>query len=192
MTEADLSADISEKEKTGGAQAQDEAQKRAAPEPAPLLKEERTTRVAVRSVRELGALLRIARQRLNLSQTDAAICCGVGRRFYVELENGKATVRMDKVFPVLDALGLQLSLGGPGTAFTVKELAGAAVKLDKNEPEHVWEADFSKNVTAPYEETVTATGPGRRIGAVANRWQRPNAVRTNERVLRVGDEETSK
>ena len=48
----------------------------------------RTKRIHVSNVAEIGALVRLARQRLNMSQTDAAVCCGVGRRFFVELENG--------------------------------------------------------------------------------------------------------
>lgn len=52
----------------------------------------RTRRICVHNATEIGALVRLARQRLGISQTDAAICCGVGRRFLVELENGKPTV----------------------------------------------------------------------------------------------------
>lgn len=142
----------------------------------------RTKRVVIHSVRELGALLRIARQRLNMSQTDAAICCGVGRRFYVELENGKPSVRMDKVFMVLNALGLNLALGGPGTAFTIEQLANACLKQEEDEPEHVWEAEFVKGLSAPYEVTPPPEKPvrGRRAGSVELRYRRKNAVHSED------------
>lgn len=142
----------------------------------------RTKRVVIHSVRELGALLRIARQRLNMSQTDAAVCCGVGRRFYVELENGKPSVRMDKVFAVLNSLGLNLALGGPGTAFTVEQLANACLKQEEDEPEHVWEAEFVRGLTAPYEETAKPEKPvrGRRAGSVELRFRRKNAVHSED------------
>lgn len=72
----------------------------------------RTKRIRVQHSSEIGALVRLARRRLGMSQTDAAICCGVGRRFLVELENGKPTVQLDKVLVVLDALGIGLTAGG--------------------------------------------------------------------------------
>lgn len=74
----------------------------------------RTRRICVHNATEIGALVRLARQRLGMSQTDAAICCGVGRRFLVELENGKPTVQLDKMLVVLDALGIGLMVRGPG------------------------------------------------------------------------------
>ena len=78
----------------------------------------RTRRICVHNATEIGALVRLARQRLGMSQTDAAICCGVGRRFLVELENGKPTVQLDKMLVVLDALGIGLMVRGPGVSFT--------------------------------------------------------------------------
>lgn len=85
----------------------------------------RTRRICVHNATEIGALVRLARQRLGMSQTDAAICCGVGRRFLVELENGKPTVQLDKMLVVLDALGIGLMVRGPGVSFTAEELAQA-------------------------------------------------------------------
>ena len=81
----------------------------------------RTRRICVHNATEIGALVRLARQRLGMSQTDAAICCGVGRRFLVELENGKPTVQLDKMLVVLDALGIGLMVRGPGVSFTAEK-----------------------------------------------------------------------
>lgn len=96
----------------------------------------RTRRICVHNATEIGALVRLARQRLGMSQTDAAICCGVGRRFLVELENGKPTVQLDKMLVVLDALGIGLMVRGPGVSFTAEELAQAAVKRESEDPPH--------------------------------------------------------
>lgn len=148
--------------------------------------EARTTRVVVHSVRELGALLRVARQRLNMSQTDAAICCGVGRRFYVELENGKETVRMEKVLAVLDALGLNLALGGPGLAFTADQLANAYLKQEDGEPEHVWEADFAEMDDVPFEPEKPHT-LGRKSGSIALQYRRKSLIRTKDGDIRIED-----
>ena len=60
----------------------------------------------VTSPAELGAAIRRARATLNLSYRDAAERCGVGYRFFIELENGKRTARLDKTLAVLMGVGL--------------------------------------------------------------------------------------
>ena len=62
----------------------------------------------VASVGELGRAVRVARKAAGLDQKDAAGLAGVGLRFLSDLENGKSTVRMDKVMRVLAVLGLEL------------------------------------------------------------------------------------
>nr|WP_306238462.1 helix-turn-helix transcriptional regulator [Ornithinimicrobium sp. HY1745] len=48
------------------------------------------------------------RRALGLRQADLAALAGVSERFVRELESGKTSVRLDKVEPVLEALGLRL------------------------------------------------------------------------------------
>ncbi len=108
----------------------------------------RATNVRIRSVAELGALLRIVRLRMELTQGEAAECCGVGRRFYVELENGKPSVQFDKVLDVLETLGLTLSVGGPGAGFSARELAFIPVKQQEG-ARHAWDVDWSKLPSGP-------------------------------------------
>lgn len=50
------------------------------------------------------------RKELGLRQVDLAELAGVSERFVRLLESGKSSVRLDKVQPVLDVLGLRLSL----------------------------------------------------------------------------------
>lgn len=52
----------------------------------------------------------VRRRELGLRQLDLALLAGVSERFVRELETGKASVRLDKVEPVLDVLGLELRL----------------------------------------------------------------------------------
>ena len=60
---------------------------------------------------DLGRTVRARRKQDGLTLVEAAGLIDVGVRFLSELENGKPTVRLDKVLQVLEALGLQLQIG---------------------------------------------------------------------------------
>jgi len=66
--------------------------------------------VLATSAAQIGTSVKAARGMLGWSQHQAASKAGVGYRFYRELETGKATVRLDKVFRVLRALSLTLAV----------------------------------------------------------------------------------
>lgn len=57
--------------------------------------------------------VRYNRNSLNMTQEELAVKAGVGLRFIRELEQGKETLRMDKVNQVLQLFGYTLS-PGPG------------------------------------------------------------------------------
>lgn len=50
------------------------------------------------------------RKKLGLTQVDFAKRAGVGLRFLRELEEGKPTVRLDKINQVLEFLGMHIEL----------------------------------------------------------------------------------
>jgi y4mF family transcriptional regulator len=56
----------------------------------------------------LSDFLKDKRKRLNLSQQQLAEKAGVGLRFVRDLEQGKTTLRMDKVNQVLKLFGQEL------------------------------------------------------------------------------------
>lgn len=56
----------------------------------------------------LGQAVRQRRRELGLRQEEVADLAGTSQRFVHSLETGKATVRLDKVLPVLGVLGLGL------------------------------------------------------------------------------------
>jgi len=58
----------------------------------------------------LAAFVRGERRRNRLSQGRLALLAGVGRRFVVELEAGKPTLRLDKVEAVLRVFGRRLAI----------------------------------------------------------------------------------
>jgi y4mF family transcriptional regulator len=56
----------------------------------------------------LSDFLKDRRKKLNLSQQQLSEKAGVGLRFVRDLEQGKTTLRMDKVNQVLQLFGLEL------------------------------------------------------------------------------------
>lgn len=70
----------------------------------------------IHSLQQLGVAIRDARKRQALRQDELAAVAGVGIRFLVEVEAGKPTAQIGKVFDVLAALGLEIDItprGGP-------------------------------------------------------------------------------
>lgn len=70
----------------------------------------------IHSLQQLGVAIRDARKRQALRQDELAAVAGVGVRFLVEVEAGKPTAQIGKVFDVLAALGLEIDItprGGP-------------------------------------------------------------------------------
>lgn len=68
----------------------------------------RSDDTSFRSITDLASVITRRRSELRLTQVDLAAAAGTGNRFIVELEQGKATVRADKVLAVLRELGLEL------------------------------------------------------------------------------------
>jgi y4mF family transcriptional regulator len=60
----------------------------------------------IQSTIDIGQQIQSARKKQGLSQEELAMLANVGRRFVVELEQGKATAQLGKVLQVLHALGL--------------------------------------------------------------------------------------
>ncbi len=56
--------------------------------------------------------MRAQRRAQGLTQAEAAELAGVGVRFVRELEKGKPTAHIGKVFAVLTTLGLRITLAG--------------------------------------------------------------------------------
>jgi y4mF family transcriptional regulator len=59
---------------------------------------------------ELSKFLKQKRKQLGLTQEDLSAKAGVGLRLVREMEQGKATLRMDKVNQVLWLFGAELSV----------------------------------------------------------------------------------
>jgi len=59
-------------------------------------------------VERFGALLRQRRIALGMHQNDLALASGVGRRFIIDLEAGKASCQIGKALLVAEALGIKI------------------------------------------------------------------------------------
>ena len=59
----------------------------------------------------IGEFVKQQRKQLGLTQKEFAMRAGLGLRFVRELEQGKETLRMDKVNQALDMFGME---AGPG------------------------------------------------------------------------------
>jgi y4mF family transcriptional regulator len=70
----------------------------------------------------LSAFVRARRKTGGLTQHELGDLAGVGKRFVVELEQGKPTLRMDKVNQVLGVFGKRL---GPVAATRDEAAAGS-------------------------------------------------------------------
>lgn len=60
---------------------------------------------------QLGELIRARRRELGVTQRDLAMASGTGLRFIIDLEKGKPTCQTGKMLHVLQALGLDLTVG---------------------------------------------------------------------------------
>ncbi|MEN9590625.1 MAG: hypothetical protein RLZZ481_2411 [Pseudomonadota bacterium] len=79
---------------------------------------------SIRTAQQLGDALRTARKQLGLTQPQLALAAGVGVRFIVDLEAGKATVQLQQVLRVIDALGGELAIDGLPAAIAASTAKG--------------------------------------------------------------------
>ena len=68
-----------------------------------------STSETVSTMAHLGQLVRQVRKEQGLTQLDVAGLAGLSNRFIIDLERGKETLQVQKVFDVLALLGLELT-----------------------------------------------------------------------------------
>ena len=64
-------------------------------------------------IKELGEFVAKVRKAQGVTQLQLAQAASVGRRFVVELENGKETIQAGKLLKVLETLGVDVTLTAP-------------------------------------------------------------------------------
>ena len=68
---------------------------------------------SITNMRDLGAYVADVRKRQGVTQLELSQAAMVGRRYIVELENGKETLQAGKLLKVLAVLGIGLDLIDP-------------------------------------------------------------------------------
>ena len=66
----------------------------------------------IQNTEDLSKAIKGSRKSLKLTQAKCATFCGVGLRFFSELENGKQSLHLGKVMQVLQMLGLKMQIIG--------------------------------------------------------------------------------
>lgn len=64
----------------------------------------------IKNTNELAEIIREVRKKQGISQEDLAGLSNTGVRFIVDLEKGKQTCQIEKVFSVINALGIDLKV----------------------------------------------------------------------------------
>ena len=64
----------------------------------------------IQNTTDIGQTIQTYRKKQGLTQEDLALLANVGRRFVIELEQGKQTAQIGKILQVLHALGIGLNL----------------------------------------------------------------------------------
>jgi len=64
----------------------------------------------IKSVKDLGILVKETRKKQNLTQVQLAQLSNLGTRFISDLENGKPTCEIEKVLKVVANLGIKLEV----------------------------------------------------------------------------------
>ena len=69
--------------------------------------------IELKTVKEIGRLVREERKRQNVTQLQLAGLAGTGIRFVSDLENGKGTIQVQKLLKIVQTLGLGLFVFSP-------------------------------------------------------------------------------
>lgn len=72
---------------------------------------------SIEALSDLGAFIRSRRKAQGLTQRELSMAAGVGLRFVIEVERGKPTSQIGKVFQLLQVLGVRLAASGAEPMF---------------------------------------------------------------------------
>jgi DNA-binding XRE family transcriptional regulator len=85
---------------------------------------------AIRSVADLGLVLRAVRKSSSVRQDDLAATVGVSKQFAADVERGKPTVQLGLVLKLLQEMGILLSADIPDSVAPVLHKLQAKQRSD--------------------------------------------------------------
>jgi len=68
---------------------------------------------AVRNSDEIGEIIRLHREKANLTQLELAELSGVGKTVIFDIEKGKSTVKLETLLKIFRSLNISVALGSP-------------------------------------------------------------------------------
>lgn len=71
------------------------------------------TAKAVRNSDEIGKIVRLHREKANLTQLELAELSGVGKTVIFDIEKGKSTVKLETLFKIFRSLNISMALDSP-------------------------------------------------------------------------------
>lgn len=84
----------------------------------------------IRTVKDLGAIIRDRRKKQGLDQADLAARVGVSRQWIVEVEKGKPRAEVSLILKTLDALGVMIDLEDDAPKKSSKPAKSETVDID--------------------------------------------------------------
>lgn len=84
----------------------------------------------IRTVKDLGAIIRDRRKKQGLDQADLAARVGVSRQWIVEVEKGKPRAEVSLILKTLDALGVMIDLDDDAPKKSSKPAKSETVDID--------------------------------------------------------------
>ncbi|WP_207764870.1 helix-turn-helix transcriptional regulator [Hyphococcus luteus] len=84
----------------------------------------------IRTVKDLGAIIRDRRKKADLDQADLAQKVGVSRQWINEVEKGKPRAEISLILKTLDALGVVINIDGERPDKTGKAAQPKTVDID--------------------------------------------------------------
>lgn len=74
---------------------------------------ENITARAVRNSNEIGEIVRLHREKANLTQLELAALSGVGKTVIFDIEKGKSTIKLETLLKVFKSLNITVALDSP-------------------------------------------------------------------------------
>lgn len=107
-------------------------------------------KVPITSADQLGKIIRATRKAFKLRQDDAAGSIGVSENFLGKVESGAENVQWQKLFQVLDGLGILLIADLPDEVESLPSASGLGTRISQRF-RHI-EMDYPEAIARPSDD----------------------------------------